>query len=64
MQCIYSYTVFILYLLDKFICFVAIHAEIIQIYLFSLQCKFYCIYTLNAYFIHVFSQIIFTHELI
>ena len=31
-------------------------------YLFSLQCKFYCIYTLNAYFIHVFTQIIFTHE--
>ena len=54
MQCIYSYTVFILYLLDKFIYFVAIHAEIIQMYLFSLQCKFYCIYTLNAYFIHVF----------
>ena len=64
MKCIYSYTVFILYLLDKFIYFVAIHTEIIQIYLFSLQCKFYCIYTLNAYFIHVFSQIIFTHELI
>ena len=44
-----------LYLLDKFIYFVAIHAEIIQMYLFSLQCKFYCIYTLNAYFIHVFT---------
>ena len=55
MQCIYSYTVFILYLLDKFIYFVAIHAEIIQMYLFSLQCKFDCIYTLNAYFIHVFT---------
>ena len=55
---------FILYLLDKFIYFVAIHAEIIQMYLFSLQCKFYCIYTLNAYFIHVFSQIMFTHKLI
>ena len=55
MQCIYSCTVFILYLLDKFIYFVTIHAEIIQMYLFSLQCKFYCIYTLNAYFIHVFS---------
>ena len=55
MQCIYSYTVFILYLLDKFIYFVAIHAEIIQMYLFSLQCKFYCIYTLNGYFKHVFT---------
>ena len=64
MQCIYSYTVFILYLLDKFIYFVAIHAEIIQMYLFSLQCKFYCIYILNVYFIHVFTLIIFTHELI
>ena len=30
-------------------------AEIIQMYLFSLQCKFYCIYTLNTYFIHVFT---------
>ena len=58
--CIYI----VLYLLDKFIYFVKIHAEIIRMYLFSLQCKFYCIYTLNAYFIHVFSQIIFTHELI
>ena len=47
--------ILILYLLDKFIYFVAIHAEIIQIYLFSLQCKFYCIYTLNAYCIHVFT---------
>ena len=55
LQCIYSYTVFILYLLDKFIYFVAIHAEIIQMYLFSLQCKFYCIYTLNGYFKHVFT---------
>ena len=55
MQCIYSFTVFILYLLDIFIYFVAIHSEIIQMYLFSLQCKFYCIYTPNAYFIHVFS---------
>ena len=64
MQCIYSCAVFILYLLIKFIYFVAIHAEIIQMYLFSFQCKFYCIYTLNAYLIHVFSQIIFTHELI
>ena len=64
MQCIYFYTVFILYLLDKFIYYVAIHAEIIQMYLFSLQCKFYCIYTLNAYFIHVFTLIIITHELI
>ena len=54
----------ILYLLNKFIYFVAIHAEIIQMYLFSLQCKFYCIYTLNGYFIHVFTYIIFTHELI
>ena len=35
--------------------FVTIHAEIIQMYLFSLQCKFYCIYALNAYFIHVFT---------
>ena len=60
MQCIYSYAVFILYLLDKFIYFVAIHAEIIQMYLFSLQWKFYCIYTLNGYFIHVFTYIIFT----
>ena len=33
----------------------AIHAEIIQMYLFSLQRKFYCIYTLNTYFIHVFT---------
>ena len=33
-------------------------------YLFSLQCKFYCIYTLNAYFIHVFTWIIFTHEFV
>ena len=64
MQCIYSYTVFILYLLDKSIYFVAIHAEIIQMYLFSIQCNFYCIYILSTYFIHVFSQIIFTHELI
>ena len=64
MQCIYYYTVFILYLLDKFIHFVAIYTEILQMYLFSLQCKFYCIYTLNAYFIHVFTSIIFTHELI
>ena len=36
MQCIYSYTVFILYLLDKFIYSVAIQAEIIQMYLFSI----------------------------
>ena len=55
MQCIYSYTVFILYLLDKFIYFVAIHVEILQMYLFSIKCKFYCIYTLIAYFIHVFT---------
>ena len=55
MQCTYSYTVFILYLLDKFIYFVAIHAEIIQMYLFSLQCKFYCIYTLNAYVMNIFT---------
>ena len=39
----------------KFIYFVAIHAEIIQMYLFSIKCKFYCIYTLSAYFIHVFT---------
>ena len=50
MQCIYSYTVFILYLLIKFNYFIAIHAEIIQMYLFSIKCKFYCIYALNAYF--------------
>ena len=55
MQCIYSYTVFILYLLIKFKYFIAIHAEIIQMYLFSIKCKFYCIYALNAYFIHVFT---------
>ena len=55
MQCIYSCTVFILYLLVKLIYFVAIHAEIRQMYLFSIKCKFYCIYTLNAYFIHVFT---------
>ena len=55
MQCIYSCNVFILYLLNKFIYFIAIHAEIIQMYLFSIKCKFYCIYTLNAYFIHVFT---------
>ena len=53
MQCIYSCTVFILYLLTKSICFVAIHAEIM--YLFPIKCKFYCIYILKAYFIHVFS---------
>ena len=64
MQYIYSCIIFILYLLTKFIYFVAIHAEIIQLYLFSIECKFYYIYTLNAYFIHVFIQIIFTHELI
>ena len=53
MQCIYSCTVFILYLLTKFIYFVAIHAEIIQKYLFS-------IFNINfIVFIHVFS-----HELI
>ena len=39
MQCIYSCIIFILYLLDKFIYFVVIHADIIQMYLFSLQCK-------------------------
>ena len=50
MQCIYSYTVFI-----KQNYFVAIHAEIIQMYLFSIKCKFYYIYTLNAYVIHVFT---------
>ena len=55
MQCIYSCIVFTLYLLFKFIYFVAIHAEIIQMYLFSIKCKIYCIYTLNAYFIHVFT---------
>ena len=26
-----------------------------QMYLFSIKCKFYCIYTLDAYFIHVFT---------
>ena len=46
----------ILYLLcNKFIYIVAIHAEIIQMYLFPIKCKFYCIYALNAYFIHVFT---------
>ena len=44
MQCIYSYTVFILYLLDKFIYSVAIHAEIIQMYLFSLKCKKFIVF--------------------
>ena len=58
MQCIYSCTVFILYLLIKFIYFVAIHAEIIQMYLFSILNVNFIV------FIHVFSQIIFTHELI
>ena len=66
--CIYQVNVFILlkFMLKSYKCiyFVEIHAEIIQMYLFSLQCKFYCIYTLNAYFIHVFTYIIFTHELI
>ena len=37
MQCIYSCTIFILYLLDKFVYFIAIHAEIIQMYLFSIS---------------------------
>ena len=55
MQCIYSYTVFIIYLLETIIYFVAIHAEILQMYLFSIKCKFYCIYTQIAYFIHVFT---------
>ena len=41
LQCIYSCTVFILYLLTKSICFVAIHAEIIHLYLFPIKCKFY-----------------------
>ena len=50
MQCIYSCTVFILYLLIKFIYSDAIHAEIIQMYLFSIQCKFYCIYTTDCLF--------------
>ena len=36
MQCIYSCIVFILYPLEKSIYFVAIHAEIIQMYLFSI----------------------------
>ena len=53
-----------MYLLNKFIYFIAIYAEIIQMYLFSIKCKVYCIYTLEAYFIHVFPLIIFTHELI
>ena len=43
-----------MYLLNKFIYFVVIHAEIIQMYLFSLHCKFYCIYTLNVYFIYMY----------
>ena len=55
MQCIYSCTVFILYLLDGVIYFIEINVEIIQMYLFSIKCKFYCIYTLNTYSIHVFS---------
>ena len=33
-------------------------------YLFSIKCEFYCIYTLNAYFIPVFTLILYTHELI
>ena len=45
LYCIYWTNLFIL---------LQIHAEIIQMHLFSLQGKFYCIYTLNAYFIHVF----------
>ena len=53
-----------MYLLNKFIYFVAILTEIIQMYLFPIKCKFYCIYTLNAYFIHVFTLIIYTHELV
>ena len=56
----YIYLVF----LNRVIYFIEISVEIIQMYLFSIKCKFYCIYTLNAYFIHVFSQIIFTHELL
>ena len=44
-----------MYLLDTFVYFVAILAEILQMYLFSIKCKFYCIYTPIAYFIHVFT---------
>ena len=61
---LYNVFILILYLLDKCIHFLAIHVEIIQMYLFSIKCKFYCIYTLNAYSIHVFTYIIVTHELI
>ena len=39
-----------MYLLNNFIYFVAIHAEIIQMYLFSIKCKFYCIYTTECLF--------------
>ena len=54
----YLFLYCILYLLIKFIYFVAIHAEIIQMYLFSILNVNFIV------FIHVFSQIIFTHELI
>ena len=53
MQCMYSCTIFILYLLDRVIYFIEIHVEIIQMYLFSIKCKFYCIilymYSLKVY---------------
>ena len=49
--CIYT----CIYWTNVFIYLDAIYAEVIQMYLFSLQCKFYCTYTLNAYFIHVFT---------
>ena len=48
----------------KCIYFFEIQVEVIQMYLFCIKCKFYCIYSLDAYFIHVFTYIIFTHELI
>ena len=50
-----GHTIFIMYLVNKCICFVVIHAKIIQMYLFSIKCEFYCIYTLDAFFIHVFT---------
>ena len=49
LYCIYNVFIEQIYL------FIAIHAEIIQMYLFSIKCKFYCIYTLNAYFMHEFT---------
>ena len=53
LYCIYN--VFIGHIYLSFIYFVEIHAEILQMYLFSIKCKFYCIYRLIAYLIHVFT---------